>query len=582
MGSIWFVIWCILTVFQPPNLVTAEEPVCVPGFQSDQLTFSVTRNYLTRGTVLGKVGFTDCTDRTRFLFDTSDKRFVVKTDGVLMVKRAVYLHEGHHDFFIHSWDSQGLKLTIPVSVSMNAADAQVPVLQFPKPGEGLRRRKRDWVIPPLSVTENKRGTYPLKVAQIRSSEDRTRKMFYSITGPGADLPPVGRFTLDRETGILYVTQPLDREETASYTFEAHAMVAGAGQAEEPMEIIVIVIDQNDNKPYFTVEYNANVAEATAIGTEVVKVEAKDDDEPNTDNSELRYRILNQDPPLPTDNMFEINPITGSIRITGRGLDREKYPQYTLTVQASDMAGEGLTRQTKVILTVTDGSSNAPDSSSNVEPNTARVFPAIFFTENNRGPYPIKLIEIRSDEHQKQNLHYSITGPGADQPPVALFTMNRDTGSLYVTQPVDREEVAHYKLQVHVVAESGDHQEVMSVTVKVIDQNDNKPVFSQNTFEGQVAENSAQGSEVIKVEATDSDEPDNANSDIRYRILRQDPQLPSDNMFEINSVTGAISVAGTGLDREKYPQYTLTVQVADMEGEGLSGQAQVIIKVVESQ
>ncbi|XP_042070095.1 cadherin-1 [Haplochromis burtoni] len=359
MGSIWFVIWCILTVFQPPNLVTAEEPVCVPGFQSDQLTFSVTRNYLTRGTVLGKVGFTDCTDRTRFLFDTSDKRFVVKTDGVLMVKRAVYLHEGHHDFFIHSWDSQGLKLTIPVSVSMNAADAQVPVLQFPKPGEGLRRRKRDWVIPPLSVTENKRGTYPLNVAQIRSSDDKLRKIFYSITGPGADLPPVGRFTLDRETGNLYVTQPLDREEIALYLFEAHAMVDGAGQAEDPMEIIVIVIDQNDNKPYFTVEYNANVAEATAIGTEVVKVEAKDDDEPGTDNSELRYRILNQDPPLPTDNMFEINPITGSIRVTGRGLDREKYPQYTLTVQAADMAGEGLTGQTKVILTVTDSNDNAP-------------------------------------------------------------------------------------------------------------------------------------------------------------------------------------------------------------------------------
>ncbi|CAI5682124.1 unnamed protein product [Oreochromis niloticus] len=582
MGAIWFAICSILTVFQPPNLVTAEEPACVPGFQSDHLTFSVTRNYLTRGTVLGKVGFSDCTDRTRFLFDTSDKRFVVKTDGVLMVKRPVFLHEGHHDFFIHSWDSQGRKLTIPVSVSMNAADAQVPVLQFPEPGEGLKRRKRDWVIPPLNVPENQRGTYPLKVAQIRSNEDRARKLFYSISGPGADLPPVDRFRMDKQTGNLYVTQPLDREETASYTFLAHAVADGAGQAEDPMEIIVNVIDQNDNKPYFTVEYNANVAEATAIDTEVVKVEAKDDDEPDNLNSDIRYRILNQDPPLPTDHMFEINPVTGSIRVTGRGLDREKYPQYTLTVQAADMAGEGLTGQTKVILTVTDGSSNAPDSGSNVEPNTARVFPDVFFTENNRGPYPIKLIEIRSDEHQKQNLHYSISGPGADQPPVALFTMDRDTGSLYVTQPVDREEAAHYKLQVHAVAESGDHQEVLSVTVKVIDQNDNKPVFTQNTFEGQVAENSVKGSEVIKVEATDADEPDNANSDIRYSILSQDPQLPSDNMFEINSVTGAIRVAGTGLDREKYPQYTLTVQAADMEGEGLSGQAQVILKVVESQ
>lgn len=55
--------------------------------------------------------------------------------------------------------------------------------------------------------------------------------------------------------------------------------------------------------------------------------------------------------------------------------------------------------------------------------------------------------------------------------------------------------------------------------------------------------------MIKVEATGSDEPNNANSEIRYRILSQDPPLPSQNMFEINPVSGAIGVAGTGLDRE---------------------------------
>lgn len=55
--------------------------------------------------------------------------------------------------------------------------------------------------------------------------------------------------------------------------------------------------------------------------------------------------------------------------------------------------------------------------------------------------------------------------------------------------------------------------------------------------------------MIKVLATDADEPGNHNSDIRYRILSQDPELPSDQLFEIQPQTGAIRVNIGGLDRE---------------------------------
>lgn len=54
-----------------------------------------------------------------------------------------------------------------------------------------------------------------------------------------------------------------------------------------------------------------------------------------------------------------------------------------------------------------------------------------------------------------------------------------------------------------------------------------------------------GTTVMKIQATDADEPGNINSQIRYEIIKQEP---SNDMFSINE-NGEVLVNNAGLDRE---------------------------------
>lgn len=73
--------------------------------------------------------------------------------------------------------------------------------------------------------------------------------------------------------------------------------------------------------------------------DVIQVRAIDLDQADTDNSDIRYSILSQEPKFPSDNMFVINPITGGIRVNADGLDREvRLRKYLLHVFPMAEAG----------------------------------------------------------------------------------------------------------------------------------------------------------------------------------------------------------------------------------------------------
>ncbi|XP_057196729.1 B-cadherin-like [Triplophysa rosa] len=535
----------------------AEESPCTPGFESELFVFQVHREHLHKGKRLGKVTFNTCDGRSRTLFQSADKRFDVNTEGTLTLKRRVTLHEGHKVFSVHAWDSIGKKHTVFVRVErahhheghhmdtvvnttpqMESSSDDLVIVKFPRSSAGLKRAKRGWVIPPFNEPENSRGPFPRTLSKIKSDFASETTMTYSITGEGADLPPKGFFICDKFSGTISVTQPLDRETKASYNLTAYAIGEG-GIKEKPIDIIIYVIDQNDNKPVFTENpFNGQVPEASLKDYEFMTVTATDADDPNTDNGDVRYKIISQDPPLPSPDMFDINTITGGIRVIGTGLDREKHRTYTLLIQAAYMRGEGWTTTGTAVITVTDSNDNAPQfeqtthEASVPENQIGAVVAKLTVTDGDEPGSPAWSTKYKIINGDKGGFFNVSTGPSQLE------------GIITTVKPLDYEKTKQYILSV--IVENEDPfvgslpTSTATVTVNVEDVNE-PPEFKPKENVIYKPEDLAVDSELITYTAVD---PDTARSQkLTYRI-GYDPA----GWFNIVKETGVIKVKKQ-MDRE---------------------------------
>ncbi|XP_063072742.1 cadherin-4, partial [Engraulis encrasicolus] len=362
---------------------------CRPGFSESFYTVFVPRDLLLRGqsilkdTLLSpeRVRFEGCHMVELLGFESSDPNFSVLPDGSVYAEQDVANLSEPIQFMVtargrsletHIWETT-VKLA-PAGHPQFAGDSiaylhhHMPprVISFPRRHNSpisLRRQKRDWVIPPINVPENSRGPFPQMLVRIRSDKDRDIQIRYSITGAGADQPPTDVYNIDPVAGKMYVTRPLDREERASYHVKAHAVDMNGIQVESPIDLYIYVIDMNDNRPEFHNQiYNGSVAEGSKPGTHVMRVTAHDADDDTTANGIVQYRILSETPHNPS-HMFTINRETGDIVTVAAGLDRERVPQYTLIVQATDMDGSqtiGLSNTATALISVTDINDNPPE------------------------------------------------------------------------------------------------------------------------------------------------------------------------------------------------------------------------------
>lgn len=200
-------------------------------------------------------------------------------------------------------------------------------------------------------------------------------------------------------------------------------------------------------------------------------------------------------------------------------------------------------------------------------------------ENSLGPFPLFLQQVQSDTAQNYTIYYSITGHGVDQEPKDLFSIDRDTGNLYCNHPVDREQYESFEIVAFATTPDGYNQEFpLPLVIKIEDENDNYPIFTEEIYIFTVAEGSRIGSTVGQVCATDKDEPDTLHTRLRYSILQQLPASPT--LFSMHPTTGVITTTSSQLDREVIDKYQLKIKVQDMDGQyfGLQTTASCIIQI----
>ncbi|XP_039665457.1 cadherin-13 isoform X4 [Perca fluviatilis] len=217
-----------------------------------------------------------------------------------------------------------------------------------------------------------------------------------------------------------------------------------------------------------------------------------------------------------------------------------------------------------------------------------LVPPMIITENQRAPFPRTIGKSHVISTEKLGNHiFRLTGPGADQDPKGLFTIDADTGDVSVSRSLDREAIDSYQLEVSTTDFAGNLVEGPALLViTVIDQNDNRPIFKETRYTGEVLEGSPTGTTVMTMTALDADDPATDNAALRYNIVRQSPDKPSPNMFYIDAERGDIVtvISHKLLDRETLPTttYELEIVAKDMAGSevGLTGTATATITITD--
>ncbi|XP_056895951.1 cadherin EGF LAG seven-pass G-type receptor 3 isoform X3 [Takifugu flavidus] len=393
-----------------------------------------------------------------------------------------------------------------------------------------------------TIRENVEEGYPILQLRATDSDSPTNaNIRYRFIG---DMVAVARaaFEIDPRSGLITTRGVVDRELNEHYTLQVEASDQGKepGPRSATVKVFITVLDENDNVPQFSEKrYVVAVKENVRPHSEILRVSATDRDKDS--NAAVHYNIISGN----SRGQFSIDSVTGEIQVVAP-LDYEAEREYTLRVRAQDNGRPPLSNNTGIVsVQVTDVNDNPPIF-------VSTPFQASVLESSPVGSSILHIQAIDTDSGDNARLEYRLTGTSSDTP----FIINSATGWVTVRSALDRESVEHYFFGV----EARDYgmpplSATASVTITVMDVNDNRPEFLQKEYYSRLNEDAAVGTSVATVTAVDRD----VNSAVTYQITGGNTR----NRFAISTAGGAglLSLA-LPLDYKQERRYVLTVTASD--------------------
>lgn len=249
------------------------------------------------------------------------------------------------------------------------------------------------------------------------------------------------------------------------------------------------------------------------------VKARDND--TGINGQLKYHLQVSSRNVQETDDFRIDEATGELRLK-RLLDRKAQSKYELVLVARDQgvpsSFETLRFLTILLVSVNENKPEFPDASNPYK---------FYITENSARDIRIgKIQAFMHDRDANIDIYYYMLLGNEN----GAFYVDKRSGDVYTNRTLDREEVDTYHLYILASKKSDLHisererfemdvetlerdAHVGKVQVKVLDLNDNPPIFERDTYYAGISSEAAINQLVTIVNASDADMGVNGTFDL---------------------------------------------------------------------